>query len=150
MFEILEEINNQNKNFEWIQSDLADDLMKLKKLVEIAEKKNELWSMNGTKEQLIKLAKWYIDSMLNTLVEKQNDNEIKKNREFIDSLIRTIKNPDLPLEQQIIKQIADGNRIDSAKSVIQNIQIYWKRTWVIWSIINRLWRKDGIISNKLT
>jgi len=62
--------------------------------------------------------------MLNTLVEKQNDNEIKKNREFIDSLIRTIKNPDLPLEQQIIKQIADGNRIDSAKSVIQNIQIY--------------------------
>ena len=145
MFEILEEINNQNKNFEWIQSDLADDLMKLKKLVEIAEKKNELWSMNGTKEQLIKLAKWYIDSMLNTLVEKQNDNEIKKNREFIDSLIRTIKNPDLPLEQQIIKQIADGNRIDSAKSVIQNIQIYWKRTWVIWSIINRLWRNDGII-----
>lgn len=144
MFELFEEINNQNKNFEGIQSDLTKDLMKLKKLVDIEEKKNELWSMNGTKEQLIKLVKWYIDSMLNKLVEKQSENEIKKNRKLVGSLIRTIENPDLSLDQRVIKQIADGKRAEIAKSVVQTIQLSW--TWVLWSIIKRLWMKDWIIS----
>jgi len=151
MFIIYEEIHKHNDlihqpvGTEWLHTDFAHDLSKLKNLISITEKKKELWS-DGAKEHLLALAKNYIDTILNRLAEKQTETEIQNNHKLITWLIHYIENPNAPIDQSMITQIADGNRAIAAQWVAHMVQDARSKPWIVWSIINRLWIKDWIIS----
>jgi len=136
----------QPEGTEWLHTDFVHDLSKLKNLISITEKKKDLWSIPGVKENLLALAKNYIDTILNRLAEKQTETEIQNNHKLITWLIHYIENPNIPIDQSIITQIADGNRAIAAQWVAHMVQVAWSKAGIIWSIINRLWVKDGIVS----
>lgn len=150
MYEYIEEINNQSEIAEWKLSAFTQDLLQLKKIVEIAEKKNALWSLNGVRENLIKLANSYIDTMLNKLAEKLTNEEIAKNHKVVIGLKDYIQHPDSSIDPNVLIAFAAQNKSIIADSISETIRGAANDSWILWSIFNRLWTKDGIISGRLT
>ncbi len=150
MYEYIEETDYQNEIAKWKLNAFTQDLLQLKKFVEIAEKKNALWSLNGVRENLVKLANSYIDTLLNKLEEKQTKEEIEKNHEVVLWLLDYMQHPDSLIDPNILIAFAHQNKQLIAKNIWEAVKDAGNSSWLLWSIINRLWTKDGIISNKLT
>lgn len=144
MYEYVEEMDNQNEIAEWKLNAFTQDLLQLKKFVEIAEKKNALWSLNGVRENLIKLANSYIDTMLNKLAEKQTKEEIEKNSVIVSLLTRHIQDPNIPLSWEIVTAIADEHRASIAWSVWFLVQEIGNRPWMFWKAVKWIWEKAGV------
>jgi hypothetical protein len=88
--------------------------------------------------------------LLNKLEEKQTKEEIEKNHEVVLWLLDYMQHPDSLIDPNILIAFAHQNKQLIAKNIWEAVKDAGNSSWLLWSIINRLWTKDGIISNKLT